>query len=91
MTTNSHSNRMLPTRTVFFDDTASGLREVDSLGSILQVWAAPYADLDRMMTASRLTYGVYLIDTHEVYTGHGNGDRKIGDRVDQEGKEACQV
>ena len=42
----------LVTRTVRFDGDVSGLREIDSFGSILRVRAAPFADLDRLMTTA---------------------------------------
>ena len=38
----------LVARTVLLDGSVSGRRNVDSLGSILRVSAAPYSDLERM-------------------------------------------
>lgn len=92
MTTISQPKFTLVTRTVRVDGDVSGLREIDSLGSILQVRAAPFADLDRLMTtAGRLTYVTYVIDTPRIYTGQGKGNRKIGDRLDPQELKQTQV
>ena len=82
----------LVTRTVRFDGDVSGLREIDSFGSILRVRAAPFADLDRLMTtAGGLTYVTYVIDAPRIYTGQGKGNRRIGDRLDPQELEHAQV
>ena len=91
MTTISQPKFTLVARTVLFDGDASGLRDIDSFGSILQVRAAPFSDLDRMTSASRLTYVTYVIDAPRIYTGQGKGDRKIGDRLDPQELEQAQV
>ena len=92
MTTISQPKFTLVTRTVRVDGDVSGLREIDSLGSILQVRAAPFPDLDRLMsTACGLTFVTYVIDATKVYVGRGKGDRKIGDRFNPEELEQAQV
>jgi hypothetical protein len=92
MTAISHPRLTLVTRSVFVDGSVSGLRNFDSCGSILQVRAAPFADLDRLMiTPSRLTHVTYVIDAPRIYTGQGKGTRKIGDRLDPEELEQAQV
>ena len=92
MTTISHPKFTLVPRTVFVDGAISGLREIDSFGSILQVRAAPFSDLDRLMsTACGLTFVTYVIDAAKVYIGRGRGDRKIGDRFDPQELEQAQV
>jgi hypothetical protein len=91
MTAISQHKLSLTARTVLFDGDGSGLRDIDSFGSILQVRAAPFADLDRMMSASRLTYVTYVVDTPRIYTGQGKGDRKIGDRLDPQELKQAQV
>jgi hypothetical protein len=79
-------------RIALLDGSISGLREVDSLGSILAVHAAPYSQLDRMKAnSSRFDFITYVIDTPRIYTGHGRGTRKIGDRVDQDALQTSQV
>lgn len=92
MTTISHPKFTLVTRTVRFDGDMSGLREIDSFGSILRVRAAPFADLDRLMTtAGGLTQVTYVIDAPRIYTGQGKGNRRIGDRLDPQELEHAQV
>jgi hypothetical protein len=82
----------LVTQTVLADGSICGLRNIDSFGSILQVRAAPFADLDRLMTtASRLTFVSYVIDAPKSYTGHGKGSRKIGDRLNTQELKQAQV
>jgi predicted nucleotidyltransferase len=91
MTTISHPNT-LAARTVLVDRDVSGLREIDSFGSIVQVRAAPFSDLDRLVsTACRLTFVTYVIDATKVYIGRGKGDRKIGDRFEPEEIAQAQV
>jgi hypothetical protein len=58
-----------------------GLRQVDSFGSILGVRAAPFSDLDRLKAFTHSGYLAYIIDAPRLYTGHGQADRKIGDRL----------
>jgi len=41
--------------------------------------------------SAEFDYITYILDTHRIYTGHGRGTRKIGDRVDEEAKENSQV
>jgi hypothetical protein len=76
-------------RIALLDGSISGPREIDSLGSILAVHAAPFSRLDRMKANSG--YITYVIDTPRIYTGHGRGTRKIGDRADREAKQTSQV
>jgi hypothetical protein len=92
MTTISHPKCTLVTQSVFVDDPVSDLRNIDSFGSILQVCAAPFSDLNRMMTTvSRQAYVAYLIDAAKIYTGHGNGNRNIGERLKPEELKQAQV
>ena len=92
MTSISQPTFKLVTRTVPIDGGIFGLREIDSFGSILQVRAAPFADLDRLMTtAGRLTHVTYVIDAPMIYTGQGKGTRKIGDRLDPQECKQAQV
>ncbi len=92
MTTISQPKCTLVTQSVFVDDPVSGLRNIDSLGSILQVCAAPFSELNQLMTTvSPQAYVAYLIDAAKIYTGHGNGDRKIGDRLKPEELKQAQV
>ncbi len=88
--TTSHSHRQRTARLTFADGTACGLRHIDSLGSILQVRAAPFSDLKRMMTAN-LTHFTNVIEAARIYTGHGNGNRKIGDQLEPEERQQSQV
>jgi hypothetical protein len=76
-------------RVALFDGSMAGPRKIDSLGSILAVQAAPFSQLDRMEVNSG--YITYVIDTPRIYTGHGRGSRKIGDRVDQDTLRTSQV
>jgi hypothetical protein len=89
VTTSSQLNFAPAARVVLLDGSISGLREIDSMGSILAVHAAPFSQLDRMKANSG--YVTYVIDTPLIYTGHGRRTRKIGDRVDQEAKLTSQV
>ena len=92
MITNSHPRCTLVTQSVFVDDPVSGLRNVDSFGSILQVCAAPFSELNQLMTTvSPQAYVAYLIDAAKIYTGHGNGDRNIGERLKPEELKQAQV
>ena len=60
-------------------------------GSILQVRAAPFAQLDKLK-AEVGGYVVYVIDAPLVYTGHGKMEtRNIGDRIDETTRQASQV
>jgi hypothetical protein len=76
-------------RVALLDGSMAGPRKIDSLGSILAVHAAPFSQLDRMEVNSG--YITYVIDTPRIYTGHGRGSRKIGDRVDQDALQTSQV
>jgi len=92
MITNSQSESTLVTQSVFVGDPVSGLRNIESFGSILQVCAAPFSDLNRLMTTvSRQAYVAYLIDAAKIYTGHGNGNRNIGERLKPEELKQAQV
>jgi hypothetical protein len=93
MTTISQPKFTLVTQSVFVDGSIYGLRNIDSFGSILQVCAASYSELSRMMgTISRAAYIVYLIDAAtKVYTGHGSASRNIGERLEPEEVEHAQV
>ena len=92
MTTIFQPKCTLVTQSVFVDDPISGLRNVDSFGSILQVCAAPFSGLNQLMNiVSRQAYVAYLIDAAKIYTGHGNGDRDVGDRLKPEELKQAQV
>jgi hypothetical protein len=92
MTTISQPKFTLVTRSVLVDGSVYGLRNFDSFGSILQVRAAPFSDLDRLMIApGRLTHVTYVIDAPRIYTGQGKGSRKIGDRLDPQELKQAQV
>jgi hypothetical protein len=85
-----HPVRLTPVaRVALLDGSISGLREIDSLGSILAVHAAPFSQLDRIKANSG--YITYVIDAPRIYTGHGRKSRKIGDRVDQKAKQTSQL
>lgn len=75
-----------------FDGSMSGLRQVDSLGSILQVRAGPLSEIKRIK-AIRPPFGSisYLIDGQRLYIGRGQEDRKIGDRIRHEARPSDQV
>ncbi len=83
MSTNSALNYVLTAQITLLDGLITGLREIHSLGSILQVRAAPFAELDRMKSAIG-GFITYIIDVQRIYTGHGRGTRNIGDRISQE-------
>ena len=92
MITNSHPRCTLVTQSVFVDDPVSGLRNIDSFGSILRVCAVPFSELNQLMTTvSPQAYVAYLIDAAKIYTGHGNGDRNIGERLKPEELKQAQV
>jgi hypothetical protein len=77
-------------RTVLLEHKMLGHREVDSLGSILAVRAAPLTKLNRIKMGLA-GYFTYVIDAPELYTGHGNKDRKVGDRLDLKADADFQV
>lgn len=70
-------------RITLLDGSITGLREINSFGSILQVRAAPFAELDKMKTAITGSFIAYVIDAPRVYTGHGRDSRNVGDRIDK--------
>ena len=67
------------------EGSASGLRQIDSMGSILQVRAGPLSDVNRIKDMGR-QFGciAYAIDATRLYLGRGDGDRDVGDRVGAE-------
>jgi hypothetical protein len=80
---NSQPNLTPVARVALFDGSIWGLREIDSLGSILAVRAAPFSELHRMGLDS-LNFIAYVIAAPQIfYAGHGRGTRKIGDRLGQ--------
>jgi hypothetical protein len=91
MTTNSALNYALTAQITLLDGLITGLREIHSLGSILQVRAAPFAELDRMKSTISSGFITYIIDVQRIYTGHGRGTRNIGDRIGQEAQQSSQV
>ena len=92
MTTIAPLNHALTARITLFDGSITGFREIASFGSILQVFAAPFSDLERMKAKISGIFVTYVIDLPRIYTGHGRGStRNIGDRIDQDGLETSQV
>jgi hypothetical protein len=89
--TGSRLNLTLAARTVFIDGSASGLRNIDSLGSILRVIAGPFSELDRMKAGISSAYIAYVIDTPLIYIGYGRVLRSIGDRIEEQVQPASQV
>lgn len=84
-------NLKLVARTVLLDGSILGARNIDSLGSILRVSAAPYSELDRIRASLNSPYIAYVIDTPHIYTGYGRLNRNIGDRVEQQLQPTSQV
>jgi hypothetical protein len=78
-------------RVALFDGSISGLREIDSFGSILAVRAAPFSALERMKATIDGGFIAYVIDAPQIYTGHGRGTRNIGDRIGEVAKQTSQV
>jgi hypothetical protein len=89
--TTSRPNPTLVARTVLLDGSVSGLRKIDSLGSILRVSAAPFSELDRMKASVCSPYIAYVIDTPLVYAGYGRATRNIGDRIEDQLRPTSQV
>jgi hypothetical protein len=88
------TSRLTPTlvaRTVLLDGSVSGLRKIDSLGSILRVSAAPFSELDRLKTGVCSPYIAYVIDTPLIYAGYGRATRNIGDRIEEQLQPTSQV
>jgi len=78
-------------RVALFDGSISGLREIDSFGSILAVRAAPFSELERMKATINGGFIAYVIDAPQIYTGHGRDTRNIGDRIGEVAKQTSQV
>jgi hypothetical protein len=78
-------------RVALFDGSISGLREIDSFGSILAVRAAPFSALERMKATINGGFITYVIDAPQIYTGHGRDTRNIGDRIGEVAKQTSQV
>jgi hypothetical protein len=78
-------------RITLLDGSITGLREIDSFGSILQVRAAPFAELDKMKATITGSFIAYVIDAPRVYTGHGRDSRNVGDRIDKTARQTSQV
>jgi hypothetical protein len=81
----------LAARAVLFDGSVLGLRNIDSLGSILRVTAGPFSELDRMKAAVRSPCIAYVTDTPLVYIGFGKVTRDIGDRIGEQIRPGSQV
>jgi hypothetical protein len=74
------------------DTTLFGLRRAQSMSCILSVVAAPFAKLNRLKTLlSGASHVAYVICGSVVYVGHGNGDRKFGDRLTAEELRQAQI
>jgi hypothetical protein len=84
-------NPTLVARTVLFDGSNSGVRSIDSLGSILRVSAGPFSELDRMKAMICSSYVAYVVDTTSIYPGYGRNTRDIGDRVARHLQATTQV
>jgi hypothetical protein len=74
--------------TVYVDGNPTGMRLVKSFGSRLSILVLPLADIARLKERlSPWDYCVYLIDDpspesgQKTYIGHGDGERKFGDRL----------
>jgi hypothetical protein len=78
-------------RITLLDGSITGLREIDSFGSILQVRAAPFAELDKLKATIEGGFIAYIIDAPRIYTGHGRDSRNIGDRIDEAARQTSQV
>jgi hypothetical protein len=84
-------DRAITARISLLDGSIAGRREVDSLGSILQVHAAPFAELESLKASISGNFITYIVDAPEIYTGHGGSTRNIGDRIKDEVKLTSQV
>lgn len=80
--------RAFTVTTVFIDGNPSAMRLIKSCGTRLSVLAAPFAELARVKEQlSPWDYVVYVIDDpspasrQKTYIGHGDGERKFGDRL----------
>lgn len=74
------------------DWSLQGLRRSQSMGCILAVVAGPYLELDQLKAQISAASSIcYVIHGSIVYVGHGNGDRKIGERVAAEACDNAQV
>lgn len=75
------------------DGTLSGLRRVQAPGYMLSALAGPLSQLQRLksLLPRSAEYMCYLVHERLIYVGHGNGDRKIGDRVAIENRAGAQV
>jgi hypothetical protein len=78
-------------RITLLDGSITGRREIDSFGSILQLRASPFAELDKLKANLSAGYIVYIVDAPRIYTGHGRGSRNIGDRINEVVRHAHQV
>jgi hypothetical protein len=74
--------------TVFVDGSPTGVRLVKSFGSRLSILVLPLAEIARLKERlSPWDYVVYVIDdpspksNQKTYIGHGDGERKFGDRL----------
>lgn len=84
-------NDSVTARITLLDGSIIGLREIDSFGSILQVRAAPFAELDKLKATINGSFIAYIIDAPRIYTGHGRDSRNIGDRIDETARQTSQV
>jgi hypothetical protein len=75
------------------DGTLNGLRRSEATGYMLSVLAAPFSELPRLKSIlpDAAAYICYVIHGEVVYVGHGNGDRKIGERLAAEVTRGAQV
>lgn len=75
------------------DGTPTGVRRLEAAGYMLSVLAAPISELPRLksLLPEAAAYICYVIHGKVVYLGHGNDDRKIGERLTAEAKQGAQV
>jgi hypothetical protein len=78
-------------RTQLLGGSISGLRNIDSLGSILRVSAGPFSELDRMKAMICSSYVAYVVETTPIYPGYGRKTRDIGVRVARQLQPTTQV
>ncbi|MET4091025.1 hypothetical protein ABID60_006768 [Bradyrhizobium sp. S3.5.5] len=79
--------------TELLDGTLNGMRRSQAPGYMLSALAGPLSQLPRLksLLPPAAAYMCYLVHGKVVYVGHGNGDRKIGDRLSADAKTGAQV
>lgn len=79
--------------TELLDRTLNGMRRSQAPGYMLSVLAGPFSQLQKLksLLPPAAEYLCYLIHGKVVYIGHGNGDRKMGDRLGADAKAGAQI